>query len=182
MNDNQINVDDDSIENTVEDITTGVPIGTPIGVAFFVAITVIYEVLIAVIAIFLDPITAAITLSIITTLIVNAIIFLLNTKFPLKFIGSFREWASQKQANLNPRIARIIEVTKIGGIFLCAFVLGPPPTSLLIDAMGYKSPHNYLLATISGIFFCVAWISVYNGSVSLLKILIRNMSPLIGLR
>jgi hypothetical protein len=170
------------IESNNEYSQIGKQISTTAGVAFFVIVTAIYEALIAIITIFFGPIQAVAIISVITTIIVNAIIFLLNTKYPLKFAASFREWAAKKQAKLNPRIVKIVEATKVGGVFLSALVFGPPPTSLLIDALGFKNPFNYALATSSGILFCIAWVAVYNGSVSLLKILLKNAGPMIGLQ
>lgn len=183
MNENRIESNNNysQIDSANECVAQDKQIGATAGVAFFVVVTAIYEALIAIVAIFFRPVQAAIVLSVITTVIVNAIIFLLNTKYPLKFVASFREWADKKQARLNPRIIKIVEATKIGGVFLSALVLGPPPTSLLINALGFKNPFNYALATSSGILFCITWIVVYNGSVSLLKTLLKNIGPMIGL-
>jgi hypothetical protein len=184
MNENQIEPDNNysRIDSTANHVAQNKQIGTPAGVAFFAIVTVAYEVLIAVVAILFKPVQAAIILSILTTIIVNAIIFLLNTKLQLKITASFRKWADKKQANLNPRIAKIVEASKIGGVFLSALALGPPPTSLLIDALGFRNPFNYALATSSGILFCIAWVATYNGSVSLLKLLLKNVGPAIGLQ
>jgi hypothetical protein len=184
MNDSKIESDNNysRADSAPEHASQSKQIGTPACVAFFAIVTAIYEVLIVVTAILLEPIQAAVALSIITTIIVNAIIFLLNTKLQLKITASFKEWADKKQADLNPKIAKIMEASKVGGVFLSALALGPPPTSLLIDVLGFKSPFNYALATSSGILFCIAWVATYNGSVSLLKLLLKNAGPVIGLQ
>jgi hypothetical protein len=152
---------------------------TSFAIVVLITITALYEGIILATAIFLSPIVATILLSIITTIIVNAIVFLLNTKYPLKFVDDFKTWAGKKQANLNPKITRLVEISKIGGTFISSLLLGPPPTALLIDALGYKKPWNYILATSSGIFFCVTWILTYNGSVTMLEALFKKMPILV---
>ncbi|MBI4733863.1 MAG: hypothetical protein HY779_03460 [Rubrobacteridae bacterium] len=143
-----------------------------LSVIVLTAIIVIYELGLVVVVALLKPIESFTILGSVTTLLVNAIIFLLNSKRPFAFIEKFKSWAERKQAKMNPITAGIVSTSKVAGVVLSTLLVGPIPAAILVDALGFKRPNNYLLATFSGLFFCLLWVAVYNGGIAMTNRLI----------
>lgn len=121
----------------------------------------------------LGPIWAFIVLTVVMTVLANGIILALETRGEVKFARKLMNRAHERQASMNPRLKRIVGAGKISGVLVSAAILGALATAFLIHALGYRKPHNYLLASVGSLLFSATWVGVYSGAIVILKHLAR---------
>lgn len=124
--------------------------------------------IIAVVAL-LGPARAFLVLAIVMTLLTNGIILALETKADLEFIKRMRSRVLSKQEQMTPALKSLIQTSKTLGILASAALVGAIMATFLIHALGYKRPHNYLLATAGSLLFTATWVSIYGGVMLAIK-------------